>query len=100
MFKKKSSEYNHDAPTIAKACKVSQKRIRRKQNQLNDFIVGKQLKTRNEISRSRVVEKLEKLFTKRELAFIVQQYSEMIQRGNVKPLKMKKEQLDDDPSII
>ena len=96
MFRKKKSVYNHNASTIAKACKISQKTIKRKHEQINDFIVDSQLKSNAEISRSRVVEKLEQLYTKRELAFIVQQYSEMIQKGE--PRSPEKE-LVNDPSV-
>ena len=99
MFKKKVV-YNHGASTLVKACKVNQKKIKRKQDQLNDYIVSYQLKTKTELPRSRVVEKLEQLFSKRELAYIAQQYSEIIQKGGINQQQQQQKVMVDDPSIM
>lgn len=99
MFGKKGNKFKHDASTLAKACGVSQKKIKRKQDQLNDYIVNSQLKSKEELQRSRVIEKLEQLFTKRELAYITQQYSEMIQKGGLATTTATKDAYDD-PSVM
>ena len=87
-------KYKHGEGDLATSCNVNMKVIKDKQKKVNKYIAERNNDKEVKFYRSHVVEKMESIFTKRELAFLVQQYSEIIQ------VSMKKtENIDHDPAI-
>ncbi len=79
------NKYKHGKGDLPASCGIDLEKLKAKQKQINKFINVRNENKDNKFYRSQVVEKMESLFTKRELAFLVQQYSEVIQSKIVKP---------------